>query len=699
MSKKNIQVKVEKERAQFNSLLQSNPNYFGTLSESPFTAVTEIVDKKKYEELVCVGYNPNLDTLEATVSVKLASGYNGNLCQPGSTEYVRFYINYGAGWEDVGLVGFDVHDIPTKEDCAGDPNKPISYVASLPFQPRRDYCGNPVLPTVRAILSWEKEPPPASPDWPPAWGNVLECPIQIKPRSWVVFDVLKTVGNQLGQVIKVPPILSTIQQEEIAQPQLQPLAVKELVELYKPATSKRKIEAHRFGLADMEATLAAAQLNPTTLALKTAQWKQMGLDLTKSFQLLDKTKGNTSYEELTCLGLDTNREWLAATFKIKKAQGYSGKLCQNGSMEYVAFWADWKDSCDWTYLGTAQVKVHDIEEISDDGLHYTAVLPVDFSNFRQPCHKPRIGRIRAVLSWNKPPSTIDPDKVPYWGNRKDRHVIIEPGDDSTPGAKIGILGGVGIADINTAGNGLTKPFAKMSPWGTKVDGLNRECPFGGQITVHASPNLGYKYRVFVREIGVPATEQKLTDKIWVIDQNGVGSYHHADPVTGFFTYLSSNQNMMGLVASWSAGGKNGLYEIRLEMANAFDVVVDSTLWYRLRIDNTVPTAEITIDGGACDTYVPGTVIKGHFVARDAYFGNFSLDTTPNSLTPPDPTTATSIFSQTAVSPGDQWELNTTGMVPCGYVVRVHVWDRTIRDSKPGAHNKNSDDKGFCLLTG
>lgn len=44
-------------------------------------------------------------------------------------------------------------------------------------------------------------------------------------------------------------------------------------------------------------------------------------------------------------------------------------------------------------------------------------------------------------------------------------------------------------------------------------------------------------------------------------------------------------------------------------------------------------------------------------------------------------------------------LDTEDMEPCGYVVRVRVWDRSIRGSSPGHHNYNTDEKGFCLLEG
>jgi hypothetical protein len=53
----------------------------------------------KFEQLGYVGYNPVLDMLEA-VQIKLPCGYGGDLCSPGSTEYVRFYMDYSSGWVD-----------------------------------------------------------------------------------------------------------------------------------------------------------------------------------------------------------------------------------------------------------------------------------------------------------------------------------------------------------------------------------------------------------------------------------------------------------------------------------------------------------------------------------------------------------------------------------------------------------------------
>lgn len=37
----------------------------------------------------------------------------------------------GDGWEDVGVIVVNVHDIPTKKDCSNKDEKPIAYVARL----------------------------------------------------------------------------------------------------------------------------------------------------------------------------------------------------------------------------------------------------------------------------------------------------------------------------------------------------------------------------------------------------------------------------------------------------------------------------------------------------------------------------------------------------------------------------------------
>lgn len=706
-----------KERLEFKKLLATNPNYFGNLETSPFKPVNKIIGNTTYEEVTCVGFNPALNLLEATIQIKRPGGYNGTLCTPGSTEYIRFFVDYGAGWIDAGLASFKAHDIPNTVDCEEKPDKPLSYVVTLPLSPPRNNCRHPVLPKVRAILSWQLVPAPGNPNWPPVWGNALDRHIQIKPRWLWLGDIFEFIPKDALK--HLPPLTEEVKPFPIPLPDPPTLSVGDLAELYqvKGKAQPAAVEPHRFGFAHLQALVASGDQD--TLSAAISEWKSAGIDLAGALGALDKTNADISYEELECLGLEYNLDRLVATFRIKRPTGYSGGLCSPGSQEYVAFWADWNDTCEWTYVNTVAVNVHDITTIPPDGLVYSAILPVDLSAIRRPCGGssggPKIARIRAVLSWNTPPSATDPNALNHWGNRLDAHVQIRPGEP-VPGNQpvISIIGGIGIADINIFGDGMTKPTATFAFGGSPADPwlLNRECPFGGLIIVQGPPVIGFKYRLWARKFADPLTEQIVKNTFHVVNWLGVGSYITPDPLTGFATYMDTLSNIDQVLAHWTPPGDE-LWQIRLEMATMGGVVVGSTVWYSIQLDNTAPrrkpavppfeppavTCEIHIDsGGDCKDFTEGTLIKGHFVAQDAHFGGFSLSTLPSSMSPNSPTTATPATSQTAAfaAGGDEWRLDTTGMRPCGYVVLLEVSDRSILSSVPGQHNHNFYDVGFCL---
>ncbi len=709
-----VTVRVEKERGEFHKLLAVNPNYFGNLAESPFKPVKKIIGNTKYEELTCIGFNPNLNQLEATVPIKLPTGYGGGLCHAGSTEFVRFFIDYGGGWEDAGMVSVNVHDIPNTKDCAHKPDKPLVYVLTQPIEPKRDSCGHPVLPKVRGILSWNAAPPagPANANWPPVWGNVLDRHIQIKPRQRFIVDIADSLG--IDPKIKLPLELELIKYEPFPLPDPPPFAIKDLVQLYDQgkgakATAAAKVEPHRFTFAEVQPVLAGGVVDQQMLLAKISEFKELGLDWLSIIGVLEKTKGDVTYEELNCLGLDYNREWLVGTFVVKKPIGYSGNLCSKGSNEYVSFWADWDNTCKWTYVGTAIVPVHDIAAIPADGLHYAAIMPVDLSAHRQPCEKPKIGRVRAVLSWNVPPSNVDPDAIPHWGNRLDTHVQIKPGTLEI-GPKISIIGGIGVANIFIVTTGMTKPFAPFAGWGPGVfadpwDHV-RSCPFGGVIHIQSDPVSGHKYKLWAQNVTTGGPEIQLTDPVWVTDHDG-NSGNHMAGVGGMFDYLPVSQNLFSMLYSQWAPAGDDLWQIRLELFTGGGVFLGSTAWHRVQLDNTAPstvtappTLDIHIDsGGDCKDFTVGIVINGHFVARDIHFGHYDLVTLPASMSPNSPVPSSG-NTQTAPAPGNIWSLDTgdmaPDMAPCGYVVVVQAWDRSIVNSHPNSHNYNQDDVGFCL---
>lgn len=713
--------RIERERQQFKRLLFSDPKWTAAVA-SGFSAVTDETGNTKYEELGCLGYEPEKGLLEATVQVKLPYGYGGDLCGPGSTEYVRFFVDLGAGFQDVGVAAFNAHDIPDDVDCFGDPEKPLSYVVTVPYKPPDpDVCDRPMLPNVRAILSWEVMPPAgdANANWTPYWGNVHECHIQIDPAEkgpWYWVDVLKQKLDDAGIEVDIdippeevmPPVGPPLPDPppEFAWPLAPtvkppkppgPLPLEELAEAYGKGRGKRgaQVGPERFGVPYLAPLLARSGLDPDALSAAAEQWKELKLDLAAAAEAFQGEEGDTAYEELECVGLEYNLERLVATFRVKLPYGYGGELCGPGSVEYVAFWADWDDTCDWKYVGTAQVVVHDLP-VPREGLCYSVVLPVDLTELKRRCREPRIVRIRGVLSWAVPPSTTDPNALTRWGNRLDTHIQIPPGDPVVgPQALIAILGGIPTGKIDDI-SGLTAPDAFFAINGIPPDSLGRPCPFGGLVTVQGPTWPGYKYRASVRRVGDPVWSP-VVNSFWVVDLTGtVFTLQTADP-QGFFTYLPFTQNIANVLARWGSFGDD-LWEVQLEVADMAHTVLDTTV-HRVRLDNTAPQVDVQITGllGNCGKFGVGTTISGTFVARDLYLGSWSLKTSPQPPAPvnasaPTPSSGT---TQTPLPPGSNWSLDTTNMTPCGYTITISAVDRAIVNSASVGH-WSSFAQGFCI---
>jgi hypothetical protein len=694
-----VSTTVPKERADFHKLIAGNPNYFGHLKDSVFKPVLQSLNNTTYEEVSCIGFNPNTNILEAVIQIKQPLGYSGDPCQAGSFEYVRFFLNYGSGWEDVGLAAVHVHDIPNQDDCAKNPEKPLSYAASVQIQPKRNFCGTPVIPQARAILSWQMIPTANDPNFPPIWGNHLDCHVQIKPRLLLLSDISATLADSVAKFVPPEQVASVINLP-IPLPDPPPLQLAELSKLYSPAagtTATAAVPAHRFGFSELHNAIGAPSASTEVALSGIAKWKTTGLDWQAAIAALAQLSADVTYEQLECVGLEgaAGFERLAATFRIKRATGYGGGLCTAGSTEYVAFWADWDDTCKYTYLGTVPVNVHDINTIPADGLCFNAVLPVDLSAHRAPCDKPRIARVRAVLSWSVPPSTTDPNALKTWGNLIDTHVQIQPGTVPNPlTPTMSILGGIPTGQID--GSGVTILNARFAGNNLLADSLGRHCPFGGRVSVQGPEFPGFKYRIQVRPTA-GGLWQNVVTPLWLTRWDGT-SYLSSPDAGGFFDYQQYINNIENLLGEWDTGGDDQWF-IKLEIADAFDNPVLGAIpdIHTMQLDNTAPVAAVHIDsGGDCGKYAVGAVLKGHFVATDLNFGSYSLYTEPF----PGPVTRDNGNPNTVPTvgaPGDAWTLNTATMKACGYVVRVDVVDRTIVNSSWGAHNGASSSTGFCLL--
>ena len=165
--------------------IATDPNYFGNLKDVDFGQQLEIVQDTVFEEITCLGFHPDTDVLEATVQVKRSGGYGGDLCSPGSTEWVRFYPllrrrSHLAG-RGPRLLQRPRHPglgrLPQGQDQAPRLHRRVPA--------DRHSSGNAAHARsshwARAILSWQVQPPANQPGWNPIWGNRLDRHIQLRP--------------------------------------------------------------------------------------------------------------------------------------------------------------------------------------------------------------------------------------------------------------------------------------------------------------------------------------------------------------------------------------------------------------------------------------------------------------------------------------------------------------------------------------
>ena len=679
-SQVSLQKGFPKERAAFKGLLLANPNYFGTLVKSPFTPVLQVSGNTFYEELGCVGYQPQQEMLEGVVYVYQPSGYGGDACGPGSAEFVRFYLSFdnGASWADQGMTSFQAYDVPEGTDGS----KRLEYAVSLKVRPGRKRCTAHHLILTRAILSWNNPPPANQPNWTPVWGNVREATIQVEPRKFIIVDEI--FKGPLVTDLGLAPYLDA--QAQVPLKKLS-LGAAELAVAYKD----HGVPVHRFAFKELTA-FASGQMTLSAEAFG-ALVPGVALDPDVVAKVLSKD-GDTSYEELTCIGLDPNSpDALVGVIKVKKSAGYSGGPCTEGSREYVTFWADTDgngsfDAC----LGTASVGVYDLA-VPPQGVHYAVRLPVDLSSYRQACERPRVMRIRAILSWSTAPPCANPNDVPTWGNREETLIHIAP-TVQVPGGRIAILGGIPVSMIDDV-TGLTTPVAKFALSNLAADSLGRPCPFGARVSVQGLPIPGWSYLAEVRT-GSGTWAPLVTDLV-VVDGIGNTTVHTADNTTKRFTYLPFTQNVNNLLAHWDTAG-DAVWQVRLTVFDGAGVAQGSPDVHLLRLDNTAPEASIDITTGAgnCGKFLAGTVLAGTVVATDEFLASYSIGVEPNVNDPGEalPSPGGGVVN-TAPSPGNPWTLDTSGMRACGYVIRVVASDRAILNNSGNGHSA-ADSAGFCL---
>jgi hypothetical protein len=711
----------ETERTHFIPRLLSNPNYFGNLANSPFKVIKEIIANTSYEELKCVGFNPQLSRLEGVVWIKASSGYDGGICTSGSLEYVSFYLSYddGATWLPQGTVSFQVFDISGPH--------PLEYAVDLAIQPDRRLCFEANLPLVRAVLSWAT--PPAGPTTQPVWGNMLDTRIQVAPiaRRIVFQDFVKAADLQLAS--KYQSLISDNATIDLAAPKA--LTAADLQKLY----ANTKVPAHRY----LQQTIQKALHYPAGLAASSGLLTALGVDISKIIASLEDTNGSTEFEQLECIGLDEGGaiDALVGTVQIKLPTGYLGSLCTAGSKEYVAFWIDWGSG--WQWAGTPSVNVYDIAAIPKEGLSYAVYWPVDLNSHRKPCADgPVTARVRAILSWDTPPSSTDPNYVPVWGNRLETNILIDPGATVETGNYTPILQsicGVTICDIDQT----TGWAPGDSPFGASIS-IYGTIPGAPTFTEYQSGTKLPIYQVTVQQWPV-GTPQVLTDPfgITLYKQIGSGPVNESSAtqtaVGGYFTYQNVTPDSSGNrytspnapLAVWNSSAATGTWLISVEAKDptsgttfAAGSVICSDGTTRqgvvIDLDQLPPVTSLAITGyipaGSagpcqpamdCQTFTVGDTICGTYSVSDEHLGSFSLSEEPfpnpgaftidgspiSGLSYPNPALPLS-GTKSGV-----WTFNTSGLPACGYTIQLFSGDRTIVDCITNWEN-NTAFIGFCL---
>ena len=692
--------------------LIQNPNYFSNLSELQLPDLPEGVLKKvsdtRFEELTCVGYNPQTEILTAIVEIKQGSGYSGGPCTDGSDEFVRFYLDYGDGtWVDSGLAGFEAHDLSFDVD--------LCYAVSIHLDPERMSCCDrkPVLPRVRAILSWNTVPPANTPNWLPVWGNRIERHIQIEPRNSIFCSLfpadigLQTIDKAVAEKIKAvldagPPLPKPV------------TAVGDLVE------KNRKLELENGDLRAVFPAVMKLTAGKSDLAAFEAL-KVFDIDLSKFDDFIIEPNFNTTYEELHCVGLDRDLSRLHGVIQIKRNGGYSGDLCSDGSQEYIAFYLDFGNG--WEYQGTTSVQVHDID-VPDGGLWYQASLPVNLDEHRQEWCKTGRARVRGILSWASPPPPNVPEYVPVWGDREDCNIEIRPFPE-------GIQPGIFQAALVSIGNmGVHKIDAGGYATGTAEGSIftATDAPFGGRIllkgTTFSGPGGLMSYRVRIRRVADNVTwfHTQPFDADVTTYPNPIPATQTIAPIGEWYPWLEANPNVdvAGDLLGAVTGLQDGAHEVSLDFHSGIGgAYLGTTIIQRFMVDNTAPTVDVEITSGAgnCGKFGVGEVITGTYSMADDHAWYMTLHVTPTPEALPGtmtilPDAAAPIT--TVVSSGNAsatlnnlgltlhttgsfgtWELDTTGMTPCGYNIRMVAEDRTIVNSATLGWAA-SDIEGFCL---
>ena len=137
-------------------------------------------------------------------------------------------------------------------------------------------------------------------------------------------------------------------------------------------------------------------------------------------------KGNTTYEEIKCVGFHPQANRLDAVVFTKQPFGYGGGVCSAGTPEYVRFYLSFDNGATWVDQGATNFTAYDVPADVTGGQRLEYAVHVPCNPPKRWCTVPNVILVRAILSWNAMPPSNMPNHVPVWGNVHDTHVQVDP---------------------------------------------------------------------------------------------------------------------------------------------------------------------------------------------------------------------------------------------------------------------------------
>lgn len=148
--------------------------------------------------------------------------------------------------------------------------------------------------------------------------------------------------------------------------------------------------------------------------------------LDSQFKPVLPISGNTYYEELACVGYHPQQEHLEAVVYVNQPSGYGTDICGAGTPEYVRFYLSYDNGVTWEDQGMTSFQAYNVLEGTEGNKRLEYAVSFEIHPKKKLCQFDPLIRVRAILSWNTPPSANQPNWTPVWGNVHEAEILVEP---------------------------------------------------------------------------------------------------------------------------------------------------------------------------------------------------------------------------------------------------------------------------------